>query len=276
MVRHSRRSGMTMAEILVVVAIIAVLLAMLLPAVMHVRETARRTQSMNNLRQIALATHDFAVTNNDRLPSIDGKPGSANKGISVHGALLPYIDEANAFKQLTSNPAQFVVVKTYLSPADPTSDDAIAMQHEVSSYAANVQVFQNYPRLASTFLDGTSQTIMFAEHYGFNCQGWSFYSFLSNPGLGGWHRATFADPFSDLVPETRGTPPTSLPSIPGFTFQAAPSRKACDPLIAQTPHRTGMLVALADVSVRQLSPGMAASTYWGAVTPAGREVLSDW
>ena len=49
------------------------------------------------------------------------------------------------------------------------------------------------------------------------------------------------------------------------------------PSIAQTPHSAGMLVALADGSVRTLAPSMSPATYWGAVTPNGGEALgSDW
>lgn len=98
------RRGFTLIELLVVIAIIAVLIALLLPAVQQARESARRTQCKNNLKQIGLALHNYHSSTNVLPPGrlvtqVDG----VGHCFSAYAHLLPYMDQAPLYSQVDFN-----------------------------------------------------------------------------------------------------------------------------------------------------------------------------
>lgn len=115
-----RRKGFTLIELLVVIAIIALLMALLLPAIQKVREAANKMLCGSNLRQIAIACHNYHNDYN-RLPTgINGSDlprdfappnGSNQQSNPMCGSLfilLPYLEQDNLYKlfNLSTDPAK--------------------------------------------------------------------------------------------------------------------------------------------------------------------------
>ena len=95
-----RNRAFTLVELLVVIAIIGILIAMLLPAVQTVREAARRTQCMNNVRQHTLAAHNYASAFQDEFPP-GNMQSSAEYGNSFWVYLLPYMNRQTCLTNTT-------------------------------------------------------------------------------------------------------------------------------------------------------------------------------
>ena len=281
--RHLR-SGMTLVELLVVIAIIGTLVGLLLPTVQKVRELAKRIDTSNRLRQVILATHQFAGEHQSYWPGVNGytAPGIRHE-YSNYMAILPYLEQGNiyaAFRERfpgTGINSEFVI-PTYISPSDPS----IESPNGLCSFAANAILFKSRTTLDHC-TDGLSGTIAHVERYSIHCNGVQFtwglgdFAFVHPPlpnGLTTLRPATFADSqFGDIIPVV-GPDGTTRASVGGLTFQPRPALPECNPRIPQGLHPGGMVVSMADGSVRVISPGVSESVFWGSVTPAGGEVVS--
>jgi len=159
------RRGFSLLELLVVVAILGLMVALLLPAIQKVRESAARTRSQNNLKQIGLSFHSFA-------DSFDGQfPGSAlpNQTGQFLYRVLPFADGGqnicNAYASSPGTASEPFRVKWYEGPGDP-SLQAGTRAVRPASYGVNTFALRAAkPALASDFPDGLSSTILLAEHY---------------------------------------------------------------------------------------------------------------
>jgi prepilin-type N-terminal cleavage/methylation domain-containing protein/prepilin-type processing-associated H-X9-DG protein len=190
-----RRPGFTLIELLVVIAIIAVLIGLLVAAVQKVREAANRSQCLNNLKQIALAAHNYHSACNRFPPGATLPPSQ----VSALALLLPYLEQGNLYQQFdfsrdvyadgVNGAARSQQVPIFLCPSDPSRgyyQDPFPPGYisGKSNYAANLGAHgwwkdQNGtqvkdPTLSGVFAfnsgtrltdikDGSSNTLLFAE-----------------------------------------------------------------------------------------------------------------
>jgi prepilin-type N-terminal cleavage/methylation domain-containing protein len=263
--RH-KRAGISLIEVLVVLAVLAAIAGWLMMAMPQARMAAAQSQCQNNLRQIGIAMHNINDSRG-KLPPIVGPMSANEKGYgTIFYHFLPYIEQDPLYKTGVDKDGGYYVwnrkvfsnrVKTYLCPDDKSGPENGLYKDYLApcNYAGNWQVFgEGNARIPATFQDGTSNTIAFTERYQM-CHGtpmaWGY------PGLYYWS-PTFA-------------------YYSHGKFHTTPSQEECDPALAQTPHRAGIAVGMGDASSRTVSPDLSNQTWWAACTPAAGDILgADW
>jgi len=142
--RRTESRAFTLVELLVVIAIIGVLVALLLPAIQAAREAARRSQCVNNLKQMGLALLNYetakgsfprgrwnVIPGDKNKHSIPDRPGPKSNDHSWQTVALPYAEEQNIARQYDLKKAWFHVdnrtavscaIEIFRCPSAPDSD----------------------------------------------------------------------------------------------------------------------------------------------------------
>ncbi|QDT70127.1 hypothetical protein MalM25_30720 [Planctomycetes bacterium MalM25] len=146
MTQPGYRPAFTLVELLVVVAIIGILIALLLPAVQAARESARRGECANNLRNISLACLNYESARRGLPPASSNTPVERDNSLGWQVSILPYLEENALATNIDANYAERaeslalandVVVPQYQCPSDPDIETERGRKYDirVMSYA---------------------------------------------------------------------------------------------------------------------------------------------
>jgi hypothetical protein len=247
------RFAFTALQLVVVFGILLLGLALLVPAVEKVRDAAMRAQSMNNMKQLGLAMHNYHDAYKGLPPAVGELHGQNGP---AHFHILPFVEEAGVFNGAEGaswkNQTYSKVLNLFLDPRDQTAPDHMYKNWlATTNYPVNWMVTKEGKVSLVQIADGTSNTLMFAQRYQM-CNGeptaWGY------PAIHTWA------PLFAYYSEGK--------------FQSAPVQNSCDPRLAQSLGRD-MMCALCDGSVRMVSPDIRPTTWYYLCDPSDGNPIND-
>lgn len=181
--RKKKNSAFTLVELLVVIAIIGILVALLLPAVQQAREAARRTQCLNNLKQLGLAMMVYESSNSHLPPGRPGcdasnsslcrfQPRDEKTGVSGFVLMLPFLEEA-ALQEQYELDAEGIWMSNVSGVNWLDSEKELAISRRPSVFvcpSSGTEPESQRPQYAQwTFKPATGDYAMVAGHRGPRC-----------------------------------------------------------------------------------------------------------
>jgi type II secretory pathway pseudopilin PulG len=259
--RFTARKAFSLFELLVIIAVIAILIGLLLPAVQKVREAANRIKCSNNLKQILLATHNYESTLG-RLPAAI-PAAEAMHDMNYFFVLLPYVEQDNIFRLVVPDENGFSSIwrtnassrplMLYTCPEDSSAikDHPYDGWIATGNYAVNFLAFGQNGCKFTDFTDGTSNTMILTERYQ-----------ICNQTPNAW-----------AYPDATDWAPIFAYS--SFEkFQLNPTQGQCNPALAQSAHASRIPIGMADGSVYSCPSTISSQTWYYLCTPAGGEVIN--